>query len=310
MKTILLSFSIILFTLLCSCSGKTGGNEQIRIAVLRGPSAIAFAEWLDEPPVINGKTCIIEWIDSPERMQAELIKGGTDVAVLPMISAVNLYNKGVKLELLGCPVWGTLYLVGKSEAGLESGTADESKKIIHFFGSGTTPDILARYYLETHLPGFQADYSFATPPEIVQGLLLGKIETAVLSEPFVSIALQKDSTLQVLADLNNLFADKAGFPQTAVVCTPQLASDRDALTALLSQSCSFAETHPDSVLQILEHHDLFSSGLLTPESLERCKIRFESGREAKPEIQAFLQLILENEPKALGSKLPDTGFYE
>ena len=84
---------------------------MIRVSVLRGPSAIAFAHWMKETPVIDGKPLSVRIIDSPDLMQATLIKGEADIAVLPMISAVNLYNKrhsisSGRLSDMGYPLFG------------------------------------------------------------------------------------------------------------------------------------------------------------------------------------------------------------
>ena len=56
---------------------------------------------MKEAPVIDGKPVSVRIIDSPGLMQAALIKGEADIAVLPMISAANLYNKGIRYHLAG-----------------------------------------------------------------------------------------------------------------------------------------------------------------------------------------------------------------
>lgn len=138
---------LCLLFILCCCNSKPKTDAgMIRVSVLRGPSAIAFAHWMKETPVIDGKPLSVRIIDSPDLMQATLIKGEADIAVLPMISAVNLYNKGIRYHLAGCPIWGTLYLAGRSDKGISG----ENKSVLHIFGAGTTPDILTRYYLQQH----------------------------------------------------------------------------------------------------------------------------------------------------------------
>ena len=158
-------------------SKKESAEMIYEVAVLRGPSAIAFAQWMEKEPVLKGKKMQVKVLDSPEQMQALLVKGEADIAVLPMISAANLYNKGVRYPLLGCPIWGTLYLVGR----------DHIVPPVYLFGAGTTPDILARYYLEQK-GSYTYDYSFATAREVLLSLQTDKVQTAVLSEPFLSMA--------------------------------------------------------------------------------------------------------------------------
>lgn len=297
-------FYFILF-ILCSCTPSSKKKDTIRVSVLRGPSAIAFAQWIDKTPEIDGRSLTVQIVDSPDLMQAALIKGEADIAALPMISAVNLYNKGIRYPLIGCPVWGTLYLIGKEQAQEDH----KEPQTLYIFGSGTTPDILTRYYLKQHHLSYTLNYSFPTAYEIMQGLLAGKIETAVLGEPFLSMALGKDHSLRIIADLNAPDHMNSGFAQTAVIIAPDLTGKAEKINRLLEESCRFATEKPEDAIQILEKHQVFNTGMLTPTSIKRCKINYLPVSDAREDIERFLQIINEYEPKALGGKLPDQGFF-
>ena len=260
---------------------------------------MAFAQWLEQPPVIEGKRVAVTVAESPDIVQAALIKGEADIAVLPTISAANLYNKGVRLEMAGCPIWGTLYLVGRT------GSNDST---IHIFGRGTTPDILTRHYLSNEGQQPPLNYVFQTAGEITQGLMAKKINRAVVSEPFLSIALRKDTTLRIIADLNRTETSEMGFAQTAIVLTPDMSALRDTLNSLLAESCRFANERPEEAIRILEDKKLFAPGMLTPEAIHRCRLDYKSSQEAQAEIDTFLRLIFQYEPKAIGGKLPDARF--
>ena len=287
----------ILILLLTGC--QSSSDKEIRAVVLRGPSVMAFAQWLEQPPVIEGKRVAVTVAESPDIVQAALIKGEADIAVLPTISAANLYNKGVRLEMAGCPIWGTLYLVGRT------GSNDST---IHIFGRGTTPDILTRHYLSNEGQQPPLNYVFQTAGEITQGLMAKKINRAVVSEPFLSIALRKDTTLRIIADLNRTETSGMGFAQTAIVITPGLSASRDTLDSLLAESCRFANERPEETIRILEDKKLFAPGMLTPEAIRRCRLDYKSSQEAQAEIDTFLRLIFQYEPKAIGGKLPDARF--
>ena len=288
---------LLIFTLF-SCASHSGDTNAFRVAVLRGPSALAFADWMgDEVPVIGKDTCRIEWVDTPEQMQALLVKHEADMAVLPMISAANLYNKGIDYSLLGCPLWGTLYLVSKGDI----------HPPVYLFGRGTTPDILARHALDS-LRQEDFNYTFASAGEVLQALLLGKAETAVLSEPFLSAALRRDSSLQIAANLNRPHGTLPGFPQTAIVCSSAALAYRPTLDSLLRQSCIFANTHPEEAIRRLEEAGVFAPGMLTPESVHRCGIHYRTAQEAATVISSFLELVWQTEPQAIGGKLPDSTF--
>ena len=229
----MIKYIFLLFILCCSgCRHAQTEDTVIKVSVLRGPSVIAFADWLENPPIIDNKKVQVKVVDSPDLAQALLIKQETDIAVLPMINAANLYNKGIKIKLAGCPIWGTLYLVEKTPL---------KEPALYVFGNGTTPDILTRYYLGRQRSDYPLNYAFNTAGEITQGILAGKVNRAVLGEPFLSIALRKDSSLRITADLNHLTdSDTLGFAQTAVVYTPTMEKYRIAFEDALRASCQKA----------------------------------------------------------------------
>ena len=300
---------LLLLLIVVSCLGcrdgahsvSTSDPAPIQVAVLRGPSVIALADWLVNPPQIGGKAVAVQVFDAPDRVQAALIKGEADVAMLPMISAANLYNKGIALQLLGCPIWGTLYIVER-----QSITANTP---LHLFGSGTTPDILTRHYLQQEGLDYPLSYTLRSAQEVAEGLLVGRVDRAVLGEPFLSLVLRKDSSLHIVADLNRLSPqDSIGFAQTAIVCTPEVATHRQELCAALHRSCAETNAAPERAIQRLETQQLFAPGALTTASVRRCRIDFRETKEIASSIETFLRLIYSYEPRALGGKLPDAGF--
>lgn len=294
----------------CSASPKTD-NGEIRMQVLRGPSAVAFALLMDSMYTIDNHPLILNLTDSPEQMQAQLVKGEADIAVLPLISAANLYNKGVDYRLLGCPVWGTLYLVSRQP--IFDSPADAP---IYLFGRGTTPDILTRHYLSKHslskhpLPGRTPafNYAFPTAREVMQALLNGNAQTAVLAEPFLSMALRKDTSLHIVANLNRPDEQTDGYPQTALVVSPDMEKYRRTIDRLLAASCRFAVSNPREAIRILEEKGIFPAGMLTPEGVERCMIAYRPACEVRKQIGDFLHIIYEYEPKALGNRMPEASF--
>ena len=131
----------------------------------------------------------------------------------------------------------------------------------------------------------------------------------MLGDPFLSIALRKDSSLRITADLNHLTdSDTLGFAQTAVVYTPTMEKYRIAFEDALRASCQKAVRYPKETIHSLEEHGIFAQGALTPKSIERCKIHYLSAIEAKDAVMGFLRLIEQYEPKAVGGRLPDAGF--
>lgn len=294
--------SILLSTLLllAGCGNKQEQEKSIQIDILRGPSVIALAHWLKNPPVINGIKANVRVIDSPQMVQAGLIKNESDIAVLPTVSAANLYNKGVGLRIAGCPIWGTLYLV-------ECDASDDSE--LYIFGQGTTPDILTRYYIAKTGLDYTTNNSFQTAREVAQGIMAGKIKRAVLGEPFISMTLKRVKSLRITADLNQLASDEGGgFAQTAIVYSSRVEQFKDEIDSAIKEACDIANREPEKTIKILEEHNIFAKGALNEESIMRCKIDYQPASKAADDVINLLKLIMEYEPKAIGGKLPDATF--
>lgn len=294
MKNIL---ALILCLCLPGCHSVKKNAEEIQVLVLRGPSAIALAQWMEDPPLVKGKKIVIRIADSPDQVVASMVKGEADITVLPMINAANLYNKKVPYILAGCPVWGNLYLVGRANA-----------PQMYVFGGGTTPDILTRYYIEKNKLPYPLNYTLGTVSEVVRGFLGGKVEASVLAEPFVSMLLQRDPSIHILADLNNPTDSSPGFAGTAVMIGQSLSGEKEILNGLLKESCRFADEQPEEVITILEKRQVFPDGILTPEGIKRSRIRYLTAEESTREIRSFLEIIYRYEPRAIGGRLPDEEF--
>lgn len=52
----MIKYIFLLFILCCSgCRHAQTEDTVIKVSVLRGPSVIAFADWLENPPIIDNK---------------------------------------------------------------------------------------------------------------------------------------------------------------------------------------------------------------------------------------------------------------
>ena len=84
---------------------------------------------------------------------------------------------------------------------------DKSPFPIFLFGQGTTSDVLLKYLQSVSaLQDVYPDYTYSTPQDLFRALMSRQISDAILPEPFVSLALQKDSSLFVRYDLAKEFS--------------------------------------------------------------------------------------------------------
>lgn len=296
-----------------SCNEKP--VNAIRIGILQGPTAISFVHMMENPPKIEGKS--IEFIvkNDPQQIQALLMKNELDFAVLPTVMAANLYNKGLKYRMVACPIWGTLYIVTNNPA--LKNLADLNTKKIAVFGQGATSDILLQRFLQSKkIENVKIDYSFSNNNDISMALLSGRVETAVISEPLVSMILSKTKNARVICPLNFQEylenTDKDIFVQTAFLANNDFSlnypSSMHLICEAYSASCNAVNAEPEKTAGLLVKHKITPDEKIALASLPLCNIRYVASFAIESEINKYLKIFNDFNPKTIGNKLPDRNF--
>ena len=305
-------FVIIFIVIFVAC--KNESNDTIRIGVLDGPSAISFIQLIDKPILLDGKRTEIIIKSEPLQIQALMMQGKLDFAILPTVMAANLYNKGVKYRMVSCPIWGTLYLVSNTSI---YDINDIKNQTISVFGQGSTSDILVRRLIQQKmLTGVKIDYTHLTNNEIAQALLLKKTKLAVVSEPLVSTLLSKDSSIHVVTKIDCIDyfdnSDKSIFVQSAFMVSEKLTIENPALIKPVCEaytnSCNFINEQPEMAARLLVEHHFSANIELANKSLPLCNIRYVGAFALQREITRYLTVFYEFNPKSVGDRLPDSEF--
>jgi len=290
-------------------------SDHILIGIPDGPSVISMIRLIDNPPVIDGRK--VKFIVKPEPMQIQsmIMQQQLDFAILPTVMAANLYNKDVDYRLLAIPVWGTLYVV-TSDSTIHD-TSDLHNRVIHIFGQGATADVLFRHYMAAkQLEDLQINYSFTTNQEIALAMLNRKINTAIVSEPLVSMLISKDPRIKIISELTieaghqplqtNLFA------QTALLVKSGFATDNaEIVNKLLSHveaSCLFTTLQPEKTAQLLQEHNYTDDIGTAMRSIPLCNINFVRASAIRDEIDRYLNIFYSFDPASIGGKIPDEAF--
>ncbi len=302
----------IVSTFLTSCSNKS--SDTIRIGILDGPSAVSFIQLIDYSPIIGGKNVEIIIKSEPLQIQALMMQGELDFAILPTIMAANLYNKGLKYRMVACPIWGTLYLM----TNLPIQHIENLKgQTIAIFGQGATSDILLRRMIkEKVILNTKIDYSFASNNEIAQALLFKKVKLAVVSEPLVSKLLAQDSSIHIIEKLDckkSIYnSDKDIFVQTAFLVSQRFTEDYPELVQQVCQSysnsCNFISEQPEKAAKLMVKHKLATNIESARRSIPFCNIRYVGAFALENEVNRYLDIFYEYNPKSIGGKIPNNDF--
>lgn len=308
-RNFLILIPIILFGMF-SC--KKQPTDTVRIATLFGPSAVSFLHMMEHDTLIDGHKIEIKILKEPQQIQALMVQGELDFAILPTLSAASLYNKGINYRMYACPLWGTMYLLTNDTVTTWQGLRG---KKISLMGQGTTPDVLLQKMLDERGIKAQADYTFTTHAEIAQALLMHKTSYAVVSEPMVSNLLHKDASIHIIGKLEcNDPANPSNdlFVQTAFLVHDVFAQKNPELTQLIGnayrKSCDACNADPKATAQLMLKYQLATDLSVAEKSVSLCHIRYAAASEIQKQINQYLYIFFQYNPECVGNTMPVDNF--
>lgn len=309
-------FLVILALALASCRGGSGYGV-LRLAVLRGPSAVEAVRMIDSLTLCESLDAEVGIFDEPLQLRAEMMKGNVDFAVLPSTMAALMYNKGVDYRIVAVPIWGSLFLCG-TDTGVQS-PEDLKGRTVNMMARGMTPDILFRHLLE--ICGIDPDrdltldYRFPTHIDLANAAIAGRVEFCVLSEPYLSQVLNANPKLHLLLDLGELWRAREGIPlaETAFLCKGSLVGSRDSaiarITGSLRNSAQWVKMCPDSAAALSVKYGINPDAAAVEASIPRSGFDVRGTSEVENEIKNYLKVFLQASPEAVGGIMPDEDFF-
>lgn len=267
------------------------------------------------------------WKDPDQlRVLALEAKSDVDFVAMPTNVAANLYNRGVKLQLINVSTWGVLWMVSR-ENGLKTLADFKGKEIVMPFRADM-PDIVFQVLAEKQGLDVKRDFKLryvGSPLDAMQLLIVRRADHALLAEPAVSVALRKTKSFPVSVVAPELFRSvnlqeewartmqrPARIPQAGIVAMGRALAD-PALIEKFQQayaaSLAWCEKNPDECGTLVAKR----VDMLMPEgvadSVRVDNAVFVTAREAKPELEFFFGLLHTKQPALVGGKLPDATFY-
>ena len=318
LTSLLLSAALMISLLACGAfAAKT--KSGVRIAGLKGPTTMGLVNLLDMER--SGKASQhydLQLYGAADEIVPKLIKGELDMAAIPANLAATLYQKtNGGIQVMAVNTLGVLYVVEKGDS-IHS-FADLKGRTILSTGKGTTPEYVLRYLLTKN--GIDPDKDvkieyYSEASEVTAQMAATKKDAiAVLPQPYVTAAQMKDSDLRVVLDLTK---------EWNKVCDTQL------ITGVTVVRTAYAEDHPEEVINFLKDYQksveaanndidgtaalcekvgVVAKAAIAKKALPKCNIVYRIGDEMKADVNAYLQVLYDASPAAVGGKLPDGNFY-
>ncbi len=319
LTSLLLSVVMLVSLLACGASAKTLSAKTLRIAGLKGPTTMGLVNLLSmEKKGTAAMDYDLQLYGAADEIVPKLIKGNLDMAAIPANLAATLYQKtNGGIQVLAVNTLGVLYVVEKGDT--VHSFADLKGRTILSTGKGTTPEYVLRYLLTKN--GLDPDKDvkieyYSEASEVTAQMAATKKDAiAVLPQPYVTAAQMKDSELRVVLDLTkewNKVCDTQLITGVTVVRTAYAEDHPDVVQAFLKdyeKSVNAANTDIDGTAALCEEIGVVAKAAIAKKALPKCNIVYRRGEEMKKDISAYLQVLYDASPAAVGGKLPDDNFY-
>lgn len=287
----------------------------IRAGGLKGPTSISLAPYIVDPERVgDGVRVATEIFASPDMAVSQILSGEIDMASLPTNLASVLYNRDAGIQLLGISGQGLLYLLADRDMEL----VDIAGETVHTLARGATPDIM----LQTLAGGYGLhageDYTIqyaANPTELAQNLIAGRVNLAVLPEPFVTRVTQAREELRPAVNLQDVFAEQYAldyYPMTAIVVRTAFAEKHPQAVAAWAADMGAAQEWLTANLPTAAEAAGEEIGVpagIIQSAFDRLNLTWIPAAEARDEVQTYLQIFADVNQDAVGGSLPAEDFY-
>ena len=294
-------------------------TDALRIAGLKGPTTMGLVNLLSmEEDGTASMDYDLQLYGAADEIVPLLMKGELDMAAIPANLAATLYQKmNGGIQAVAVNTLGVLYVVEKGGDTVQS-MADLKGHTILSTGKGTTPEYVLRYLLNAN--GIDPDkdvtieyYSEAT--EVTAQMANTDNAIAVLPQPYVTAAGLQDDTLRVALNLTEEWdkvADTQLITGVTVVRKEYAEAHPDVVAAFLAdyaKSVDAANTDLDGTAALCEEQGVVAKAAIAKKALPNCNIVCLTGDELKANASAYLQVLYDADPAAVGGALPGDDFY-
>lgn len=261
---------------------------------------------------------------NPDELRAILLKKEAHFVAIPTNVAANLYNKKEPIKLISVPVWGILDIVSRDK-NIKTIADLKNKEIIVPFRADM-PDIVLRAIMKQS--GFNPNKDFKikyvpTPPDAMQMMIMRRADNVLLAEPATSMAMRKTGsfpvkliapelhrTLNLQKEWGRVYKTKPQIPQAGLAVVGDV--DSNVVTRFseeYNKALKWYKANPQKAGELVAKNIKMFTPEAVADSIGFVKLANSDAETSKKSLEQFFRVLLEHEPKLIGGKLPNSGFY-
>lgn len=274
-------------------------NKKIEVLIPLGPTVIPFSTMILENPDFN--FTIWRTIDE---LVIKAKDNKYDVIIAPFTTLVNLYNKGVNIKYLATFNFASFYLVSNKAKKFEEIIGDN----VYIAQKGSTQDIIFNIYLQEKNLKDKINIYYSTPQEIASLFIAGKINNALLPEPFVSMCVNNGG--KIILDIQKTYREIAKarlLPITSIAVRGDMdKKEIKRIDLIFRENFKRLSQNPKDYIEKASEILKLDKKIIEL-SLKRLSFIYQ-GISIKNDLMKYLEFIYEKAPQTIGN-MPDEKFF-
>ncbi len=333
-KIVSLLLALTLVFALAACGGNPEKNPEpdlkpveeadpvdINLYVLAGPTGIGAVNLRAKAEA--GETLSnnyhVTMTGANDEVVAAVSNGQADIACVATNLAAVLYNKtegGVKVLAVN-----TLGVLSILTNGTELNTvADLKGKTIYSPGQGANPEYILRYVLQGNGldPDKDVTIQFVGEGSELMNVWQDDSEAVIMApQPVATALLMQNEGAKKAFDMTEEWEKVSGGDSTlmmgcVIIRTAFLEEHPEAVTGFLkdySLSIEAAQNDVEGTAALCEQFGIIPKAPLAKQAIPQCGLTFVAGADMKAQLNGYLSVMFEANPKSVGGKLPADDFY-
>lgn len=294
---------------------------DVHVSAMKGPTAMGMVKMMDDAD--NGKiksdNYSFEILSSVDEIAPKVAQKEVDIAAVPANLGAVLYNNTDKgVVALAVNTLGVLYICETGDS-IHS-ISDLAGKTIYASGKGATPEYALNYILQKNGIADQVTIEWKSEhSECVAAMAQDPNAIALLPEPFVTAAKAQNSNIKAAIDLNDAWNDavkdeknKSSLLTGIVIARKEFVEEHpEAVEDFLDRykdSVAYTNDNIDDAATLIEKYDIIKAAV-AKNAIPNCHIVDITGDKMKTALSGYLQVLYDQNPKAVGGSLPEDDFY-
>lgn len=320
-------FLVLVLSLLLMVGVFAGCGEQpevkqgaeVRVTAIAGPTGVGLVDLMQksaDKETVN--TYSFNVVSDPTQAVAAITNGEADVAAVPTNLASTLYKKtGGKVQVLAVNTLGVLHILEQGETIQNVNQLRGQTIYTDVKNKGANPEYILRYLLEKNGIDPDKDVTIEFAADLDAAVASGEAKIILAPEPKASTYLMQNKSLRralnVTEEWNKVSDEDCALMMGCIIArTDYINANPDAIALFLEDymaSINVAKTDVEKAATLCETYKIIPKAAVARQAIPNCGLVYVSGNVMKTRLSAYLKVLFDYNPSAIGGALPEDDFY-